>query len=116
MHEEVLVGKTKLDLTAALAGNGRTVKGKVMACNSEKTIRVQVDRSVKHPKYRKFVVHSRTLQVHDPAGHGKVGDLVTIKEIRPVSKSKSWALLSVDSHDESASEPVAESGNAETES
>jgi small subunit ribosomal protein S17 len=57
---------------------------------------VLVERKIKHPMYGKFIKRSTKLHAHDEANECRVGDTVTIKQTRPLSKTKTWALESVD--------------------
>lgn len=76
----------------------RTLKGKVTSDKMDKTITVLVERFVKHPKYGKFVRKSTKVHAHDANNIAQIGDQVTIQESRPISKNKSWILVSVDEH------------------
>jgi small subunit ribosomal protein S17 len=73
----------------------RTLNGKVVSNKAEKSIVVLVERQVKHPLYGKYVKRSSKIQAHDEQNECNIGDLVTIQETRPVSKTKSWALVEV---------------------
>jgi small subunit ribosomal protein S17 len=76
--------------------NTRTVSGKVVSNKMDKSIVVLVERKIKHPVYGKLVKRSTKMHAHDEANECRIGDTVTIKEIRPVSKTKNWALESID--------------------
>ena len=76
--------------------NARTVTAQVVSNKADKTITVMVERKVKHPIYGKFVKRSTKLHAHDEANECRIGDTVTIKQTRPLSKTKTWALESVD--------------------
>lgn len=73
----------------------RTVIGTVTSNKMNKTIAVDVERLVKHPKYGKYIRRSTRLMAHDEDNACKEGDLVTIAECRPVSKNKSWRLVEI---------------------
>ena len=75
--------------------NVRTVTGKVVSDKMQKGITVLVERRVKHPLYGKYMTRSSKLHAHDEKNECGVGDLVTIKESRPLSKTKTWALVEV---------------------
>jgi len=75
--------------------NVRTVTGKVVSDKMQKGITVLVERRVKHPLYGKYLTRSSKLHAHDEKNECGVGDLVTIKESRPLSKTKTWALVEV---------------------
>ena len=74
----------------------RKVSGLVVSDTSHKTIAVRIDRRVRHPLYGKIIGRSSKLQVHDENNDAQVGDVVSIQECRPISKTKSWKLLSID--------------------
>jgi small subunit ribosomal protein S17 len=61
----------------------------------DKTITVKVERTVKHPIYGKFIKRSTKLHAHDEANVCNEGDLVSVTECRPLSKSKTWMLVDV---------------------
>lgn len=70
----------------------RTATGKVVSDKMDKTITVLVERRVKHPVYGKFMTRSTKLHAHDESNECNMGDVVTITETRPYSKSKTWKL------------------------
>ncbi|QEQ98045.1 30S ribosomal protein S17 [Neptunomonas concharum] len=74
----------------------RTVTGRVVSDKMDKTITVLVERKEKHPIYGKFMTRSSKLHAHDEKNECHIGDLVTVEETRPYSKSKTWALVSID--------------------
>jgi small subunit ribosomal protein S17 len=74
----------------------RTLTGKVVSDKMEKTITVLVERRVKHPLYGKYLTRSTKLHAHDEENQCGFGDIVTIKESRPLSKSKTWTLVGVE--------------------
>jgi small subunit ribosomal protein S17 len=73
----------------------RTVTGKVVSDNMDKTVVVKSERKVRHPLYGKYIRRSTKYHVHDENNECKMGDTVTIKECRPLSKTKSWTLVQV---------------------
>lgn len=73
----------------------RTLTGKVASNKMDKTISVTIERYVKHPMYGKFVRRSTKLMAHDENNEAREGDVVTIRETRPISKNKAWALVEV---------------------
>lgn len=78
------------------SSESRTVSGVVVSNKMDKTITVLVERQVKHPIYGKYIKRSKKIHAHDEQNVCQEGDLVTIEETRPVSKTKAWALSSVD--------------------
>ncbi|WP_250464301.1 30S ribosomal protein S17 [Microbulbifer litoralis] len=73
----------------------RTATGKVVSDKMDKTITVLIERRVKHPIYGKIVSKSTKLKAHDENNECGIGDVVTIEESRPLSKSKAWALQKI---------------------
>ena len=69
--------------------------GIVESDKRDKTRKVAINFSVKHPKYGKYVKKKTVLHVHDEKNQSKTGDRVEIAECRPISKTKSWVLLRV---------------------
>ena len=76
--------------------NPRTLSGLVVSDRMDKTITVKVERRVKHPVYGKFIRRSTKLHAHDGENECRIGDTVTVVECRPLSKSKSWMLKTID--------------------
>lgn len=74
----------------------RTIEGEVISTNSDKTATLRVDRRVKHPIYGKYIKRSSKFQIHDENNECQVGDLVSAIECRPISKTKSFRLKSID--------------------
>ncbi|WP_421133337.1 30S ribosomal protein S17 [Alteromonas sp. A079] len=73
----------------------RTVQGRVVSNKMDKTITVVVERFVKHPIYGKFIKRSTKLHAHDESNVCNQGDVVTVRECRPLSKNKNWTLVDV---------------------
>ncbi len=73
--------------------NGRVLRGKVVASKMTDTITVAVERYVKHPKYKKYQRRTKKYLVHDAGNTATVGQTVDIIETRPISKRKSFKLV-----------------------
>ena len=71
----------------------RTQQGRVTSDKMDKSITVAIERFVKHPIYGKFVKRTTKIHAHDENNECGLGDLVEIKECRPLSKTKSWTLV-----------------------
>jgi small subunit ribosomal protein S17 len=71
----------------------RVLQGTVVSDKCDKTVIVRVDRRVMHPLYKKYITRSKRYAAHDAENRHKVGDLVRIRECRPLSKSKHWEVL-----------------------
>ena len=76
--------------------SARTTSGKVVSKGMDKSIVVLVERTVKHPVYGKYMKRSTKIHAHDANNDCLPGDEVTIMEVRPISKTKSWSLVSID--------------------
>lgn len=74
----------------------RSASGKVVSDKMDKTIVVLVERRVKHPVYGKYITKSSKIKAHDESNECKMGDMVTISETRPLSKTKTWTLVQID--------------------
>ena len=61
----------------------------------EKSCKVEIQFTVKHPKYGKYIRRRTVIKVHDEQNVAKLGDQVEIAECRPLSKTKSWVLTKV---------------------
>jgi len=71
----------------------RVLQGTVVSDKNAKTVIVSVERRVMHPVYKKFIRRSKRFQAHDEANACKVGDVVYIRECRPISKNKRWEVV-----------------------
>jgi small subunit ribosomal protein S17 len=73
--------------------NRRTLRGTVVSTKMQDTITVAVERYVKHPKYKKFMRRTKKFLVHDAGNTAKEGEVVDIRESRPLSKRKRFELV-----------------------
>jgi len=71
----------------------RVLQGTVVSDKNDKTIIVSVERRVMHPVYKKFIRRSKRYAAHDEGNAHKIGDVVFIRECRPISKSKRWEVV-----------------------
>lgn len=72
----------------------RILQGKVVSDKGDKTIVVDVERRFTDPVMKKTVRRSKRYHAHDAENASKIGDKVTIRECRPISKLKSWEVVS----------------------
>lgn len=72
----------------------RVLEGKVVSNKCDKTVTVLVERKVRDPLYGKIIRRSAKYAAHDEKNAWKVGDQVSIEECRPLSKSKTWKVIS----------------------
>ena len=86
------------------SSNPRLLTGVVISDKADKTITVKVERKVKHPTYSKIMKRSTKVHAHDEANIARIGDVVTVQECKPYSKSKTWKLLSENEVAESEAE------------
>jgi small subunit ribosomal protein S17 len=73
----------------------RTLQGRVVSDKMDKTITVLIERRVKHPVYGKYITRSSKVHAHDEENRAGMGDTVLVAETRPMSKTKSFALVEV---------------------
>ncbi len=78
-----------------IRGRRKTIVGVVTSNKMDKTVVVEVEKHVKHPKYGKFIRRSTVYKAHDDENKAKIGDKVEIMEVRPLSKSKRWRLVRI---------------------
>ena len=74
--------------------NPRILTGIVTSNKADKTITVKIERKVKHPLYGKVIKRATKVHAHDENNNASIGDIVSIKECRPISKTKTWTLIS----------------------
>ena len=72
--------------------NPRVLTGEVVSNKGNKTIVVKVERKVKHPLYGKIMRRSSKVHAHDESNIANVGDIVSVRECKPLSKKKTWVL------------------------
>ena len=72
----------------------RILSGIVISSNSNKTITVDVTRTIKHKLYKKIIRQTKKYHAHDENNEFNVGDTVTIIESKPISKLKKWKVIS----------------------
>ena len=73
----------------------RTLTGTVVSAKTAKTIAVEIERVLKHARYGKYIRRTTRLLAHDESGQAREGDTVTISPCRPMSRRKSWQLVTV---------------------
>lgn len=73
----------------------KTLLGTIVSDKMDKTVVVRVDRKIKDAKYGKYIKRSTKISAHDENNTAKQGDVVLIKESRPMSKNKNWVLVNV---------------------
>ena len=74
--------------------NPRILTGVVTSNKADKTITVKIERKVKHPLYGKVVKRASKVHANDENNSASIGDIVSVKECRPISKTKTWVLVS----------------------
>ncbi len=82
----------------------RTLQGQVVSDKNDKTITVLVERRVRDPLYKKVVRLSKKFMAHDESNLVKVGQIVRIRECRPISKRKSWEVVTQENSQENTQE------------
>jgi small subunit ribosomal protein S17 len=82
--------------TETKTASGRVFRGTVVSAKAKDTITVAVERYVKHPKYKKFLRRTKKYLVHDAGNTCAEGDVVSIQEVKPISKRKHFVVASRD--------------------
>ncbi len=73
----------------------QTLQGLVVSDKMDKTVVVEVERTVMHPLYQRYLRRRKKYHAHDEANDCKVGDKVTITSCRPLSRTKRWRVSEV---------------------
>lgn len=89
----------------------RVLEGKVVSNKNAKTVTVLVERKIRDPLYGKIMRRSAKYAAHDESNQWNIGDLVSIEECRPISKSKKWKVIGGKAMGESQAETVDDAGN-----
>lgn len=71
----------------------KVLLGTVVSDKCDKTVIVKVERRFMHPLYRKFITKSKKYAAHDAENRYRVGDVINIRECRPISKRKTWEVI-----------------------
>jgi len=87
--------EAKVEAHVEKKGSARVLTGKVVSNKMEKTIAVEIERLIKHPRYGKFIRRTTKLLAHDEKSEAAEGDTVSIAPCRPLSRRKSYKLVSV---------------------
>ena len=74
----------------------RVIQGIVVSDKMDKTVIVEVERLVRHLLYKKFIRRSKKYSAHDENNACEVGEVVSIRECKPISKNKRWEVLAED--------------------
>jgi len=74
----------------------RILQGVVVSDKADKTVTVKVERRLSHPVYKKIVKRTKKYAAHDEENRYKVGDIVSIQESKPYSKTKRWAVVAAE--------------------
>ena len=73
----------------------KELTGRVVSDKMDKTVVVAVENRVPHPKYQKIVVRTKKYKAHDDSNECKAGDIVRIRESRPLSRTKCWVVADI---------------------
>ena len=76
-------------------GKRKTLMGKVTSNKMQKSVVVEVSKTVKHPKFKKYIKINKSFIVHDEHNTCGIGDTVLIQETRPLSKLKRWNVAKI---------------------
>lgn len=81
------------DKQTAETGKRRQLRGMVVCNKADKTVRVRIERRVRHPLYEKIMRRHGNVQAHDEENRCQVGDMVTVEEAPRFSKTKAWRVV-----------------------
>lgn len=82
-------------MTENKRGNRRVIVGTVVSDKMDKSRVIKVERSVKHPLYKKYIKRTKKFMVHDENNESHIGDIVKVMEARPLSRKKRWRLSEI---------------------
>ncbi|NOY78421.1 MAG: 30S ribosomal protein S17 [Calditrichaeota bacterium] len=82
-------------MTENKRGNRRIIIGTVVSDKMDKSRVIKVERSVKHPLYKKYIKQTKKFMVHDEKNESHIGDVVKVMEVRPLSRKKRWRLSEI---------------------
>ncbi len=82
-------------MTENKRGNRRIIVGTVVSDKMDKSRVIKVERSVKHPLYKKYIKQTKKFMVHDEKNESHIGDVVKVMEVRPLSRKKRWRLSEI---------------------
>lgn len=92
---ETTKGAKHTPATEKPRGRRKTAIGYVVSDKMDKTIVVELESRVQHPKYGKIIRTTKKVKAHDEAGTAGIGDRVSLMETRPLSATKRWRLVEV---------------------
>ncbi|MBK8758014.1 MAG: 30S ribosomal protein S17 [Actinomycetales bacterium] len=95
MSEQDQVEQSATAAAAAERNDRKTKQGYVVSDKMDKTVVVEVEDRVKHPRYSKVMRRSSKVKAHDEANSAGVGDRVLIMETRPLSATKRWRVVEI---------------------
>lgn len=73
----------------------RSITGRVVSNKMDKSVTVLIERKIRHPLYKKYIKRSTKICAHDEGNECNEGDIIMVEQCRPLSKNKSWRLVSV---------------------
>ena len=82
-------------MSEQIAKVARTIVGRVVSDKMDKSAVVMVERKVRHPLYGKYIRRSTKLHIHDENNECQMGDTVSIRKCRPISRTKFWRLVEI---------------------
>ena len=88
-------GSTSTAAAAQVRGDRKVREGLVVSDKMEKTIVVELEDRVKHPRYSKVIRRTSKVKAHDADGLAGIGDRVLLAETRPLSATKRWRLVEI---------------------
>ena len=93
--EPATVIEVKKEVVAAKKATKKILQGKVVSNKPDKSIVIKVERQVSHPIYQKYYKKTKKFMAHDERNECNIGDIVRIRECRPLSARKCWELVDI---------------------
>ncbi|MBP1746598.1 MAG: ribosomal protein [Deltaproteobacteria bacterium] len=82
-------------MEAKVETNRKKMTGVVVKDKMDKTVVIEVEKFLKHPKYHKYLKTKKRYKAHDEKSECNIGDRVLIVESRPLSKEKRWVVKEI---------------------
>jgi small subunit ribosomal protein S17 len=82
-------------MEAKVETNRKKMTGVVIKDKMDKTVVIEVEKFLKHPKYHKYMKTKKRYKAHDEKSECNIGDKVLIVESRPLSKEKRWVVKEI---------------------
>ncbi|MFH1050917.1 MAG: 30S ribosomal protein S17 [bacterium] len=93
--ETISIPDVKVEESVKVKATKKVLQGKVVSNKPDKTVIIKVERQVSHPIYKKYYKKTKKFMAHDERNDCNIGDVIRIRECRPLSAKKSWELVEI---------------------